>query len=256
MNWRIIGQCTQGTSHLVSQKECEDAMKFGTVFTDSEFETLICCISDGAGSATYAKDASEFVTTEGYSFIENLILKNKDIKEPEIFEMAEYLIEKIKEKAVEKNVSTNEFSCTFLGAVILSNKAIFFQIGDGAIVCLDECNNYYTIWFPQNGEYQNTTHFLIDDTNLRNFQINVINQNINEVAIFTDGLQQLTLNFENLSVHQPFFNDMFKWLRLADNHEKVKVLNSKLKDYLNSEIINERTDDDKSLFLASRFKNA
>lgn len=256
MNWKIIGQRAQGSSHVLTQKECEDAIKFGTVFTGDEFETLICCVSDGAGSATYAKEASEFVTTEGYNFIENLILNNKDVKEPKIFELAENLIEKIKEKAFEKNVDLNEFSCTFLGVILFFDKAIFFQIGDGAIICLDECNNYYPIWFPQNGEYQNLTHFLIDDSNLRNFQISVINQKINEVAIFTDGLQQLALNFENYSVHQPFFNDMFKWLRLAENHENIKVLNSKLKGYLNSDIINERTDDDKTLFLASRFKNA
>ena len=46
-------------------------------------------------------------------------------------------------------------------------------------------------------------------------KIAVVEDNIQEVALFTDGLQLLALNNENLSVHQPFFTSMFKWLRMA-----------------------------------------
>ena len=43
-----------------------------------------------------------------------------------------------------------------------------------------------------------------------------------------------------------------KYLRMADNNEKINVLNRKLEEYLNGRQINERTDDDKTLFLATR----
>jgi len=80
-----------------------------------------------------------------------------------------------------------------------------------------------------------------------------LQETIKEIAIFTDGLQLLTLNNESLSVHQPFFQDLFKWLRMATQEEHLQVLGRKLGEYLNSEPINNRTDDDKTLFLATRF---
>jgi hypothetical protein len=82
----------------------------------------------------------------------------------------------------------------------------------------------------------------------------VLDERVDEVAIFTDGLQMLALNMEYENVHQPFFKDMYRVLRLADEPAKVDLLNGKLADYLNSNQINDRTDDDKTLFLASRFE--
>lgn len=256
MKWKAIGQSTQGVSHILTNKDCEDAIKYGTLYENTEYETLICCLSDGAGSAVYAKEASQLVVIEAYKFLENCIKRNKDISEVDIYEMLESLIDKLNDEAIKTNANLNEFSCTLLGGVIFSNKSIFFQIGDGAIVCLDDNDNYYPIWFPQNGEYQNTTWFLIDYPKVINFHCTMFHKNINEVAMFTDGLQLLALNYESYSVHQPFFFDMFKWLRKADNDENISVLNTKLKEYLNSKIINDRTDDDKTLFLATRIDNA
>ena len=83
-------------------------------------------------------------------------------------------------------------------------------------------------------------------------KITVVEDNVQEVALFTDGLQLLALNNESLSVHQPFFTGMFKWLRMATKEEDITILNRKLGEYLDSDTINSRTDDDKSLLLATR----
>ncbi len=256
MKWKAIGQSTQGVSHILNQKDCEDAIKYGTLFENTEYETLICCLSDGAGSAAYAKEAAQLAVSEGYKFLETCIERNRDVSEADIYEMLENLIDILKDKATQAKANLNEFSCTFLGGVLFSNKSIFFQIGDGAIICLDDNNNYYPIWFPQNGEYQNTTSFLIDYPKVNNLFCTIFHKNIHEVAMFTDGLQLLALNYESYCVHQPFFFDMFKWLRKADNDEKITILNTKLYEYLSSKIINDRTDDDKTLFLATRINNA
>jgi len=45
---------------------------------------------------------------------------------------------------------------------------------------------------------------------------------------------------------------MFRSLRMAGDDSKIDILNKKLSDYLSSEIINSRTDDDKTLFLATK----
>ena len=165
--------------------------------------------------------------------------------------VAENIFDALANLAVERSVEINEFSCTFLGCVLLPEKSIFFQIGDGAIIRDDGSNGYAAIWWPQNGEYSNTTAFLIDDINFPNLKITTVNERINEVAIITDGLQHLTLNNETSSVHGPFFSDLFKWLRLATKAEEIDILNNKLEEFLSGLMINSRTDDDKTLFLAT-----
>lgn len=101
----------------------------------------------------------------------------------------------------------------------------------------------------------NSTTFLIDDPNFRNLKTKIIEESIQEVAIFTDGLQMLTLNNESESVHQPFFKDLFKWLRMVSSEEHLSVLNGKLSAYLSGNVINSRTDDDKTLLLATRLNH-
>jgi hypothetical protein len=85
-----------------------------------------------------------------------------------------------------------------------------------------------------------------------NLKTAIIAETIMEIAVFTDGLQMLALNNETTTVHQPFFYDMFKWLRKANNTENIGILDKKLKEYLDGNVINSRTDDDKTLLLATR----
>jgi hypothetical protein len=47
---------------------------------------------------------------------------------------------------------------------------------------------------------------------------------------------------------------MFKWLRMAGTEEQLATLNEKLQQYLSGDLINQKTDDDKTLFLATRLK--
>jgi hypothetical protein len=166
--------------------------------------------------------------------------------------LAESIFDNLKKQAEELGVPPNEFSCTLLGFVIFPNKACFIQVGDGAIIRNDGSGHFTWVWWPHNGEYQNTTAFLIDDPNFGNLKTRVIEERINEVAVFSDGLQMLALTYETETVHQPFFADLFKWLRLAKEDEHIAILNKKLTDYLGSDIINNRTDDDKTLLLATR----
>jgi hypothetical protein len=74
---------------------------------------------------------------------------------------------------------------------------------------------------------------------------------IDEVAIFTDGIQRLALDYRARSAHTPFFAPLFAWLR-PRHRGYSRELSDSLAVYLNSEKINSRTDDDKTLILATR----
>ncbi len=255
IGWRAIGQSVRGTSHVDSDKECEDAIEF-SIFKDSGAnDVLVCCVSDGAGSAKYAAVASEFATQMVVSKVEELMQKAQSVTEADIYTIAEEVYGGLVELSAAANEQIDEYSCTLLGCILLTDQSVFFQIGDGAIVRNDGDDFYTPVWWPQNGEYHNSTSFIADDENMPNLQVIVSDDVIDEVAIFTDGLQLLALKNDTQTAHQPFFVNLFNVLRTSNTSAQVVVLEEKLAQYLNSDAINERTDDDKTLFLATRLTN-
>lgn len=252
MNWRAIGQQVVGTAHIHGGKGCEDAVAYNIVPT-VEGEVLICCTSDGAGSAHYAAQASQYVTQRTVEILSGYAQNTILVRDVEVLMIVEELYEELKNKSQVLGCDINEFSCTFLGCYLQQQRAVFFQIGDGAIVREGGDRMFTPVWWPHNGEYSNTTAFLVDDNTFPYLKITVLEESIREVAIFTDGLQNLVLNTEATSVHQPFFEDLFQWLRKAKTDRDVQILEQKLGGYLAGETINRRTDDDKTLFLATRY---
>ena len=140
-----------------------------------------------------------------------------------------------------------------LAVVVGQGSAVYFQIGDGAIVesRREEPDRYVVICWPQQGEYANTTNFLTDADAAAKIFVGLKSGAIDEVALFTDGIQSLVLDYRTQSAHSPFFAPLFAWLRpRAAGHSPE--LSDSLARYLNSEKINSRTDDDKTLILATR----
>ena len=74
---------------------------------------------------------------------------------------------------------------------------------------------------------------------------------IDEVALFSDGLQRLALHYQTRTAHAGFFKPMLATLRAAPA-DALESLSTQLAAYLSSPAVNERTDDDKTLVLATR----
>jgi hypothetical protein len=139
-------------------------------------------------------------------------------------------------------------ACTLLMAVVGQRLAIFSQIGDGAII-LNEAGGLRPVFWPQSGEYINTTNFITDEEFDRRLEIVVHPGPVDELAVLTDGLQMLALRYADKSVHRPFFLPMFRALRAA---ESASLLERPMHEFLTSKAVNDRTDDDKTLILATR----
>ena len=71
------------------------------------------------------------------------------------------------------------------------------------------------------------------------------------MALLTDGLQGLALRFDTREAHGPFFEPMFARLR-AEGEGEPESLREELRAFLGSAPVNQRTDDDKTLVLATR----
>jgi hypothetical protein len=252
MTWKAIGQSVIGTSHTTTGINCQDAVNHSVITSTDGTEILLVTISDGAGSALYAAEAAQMVTSMATEYIKELLQKNNIISATHIYALAEHLYDQLAQAASSNEVTIDEYSCTMLGAIIGQQNAVFYQIGDGAIIRTDDSGTYNTIWWPHNGEYLNTTAFVTDHLSMPSLQVVVLQEKINEIALLTDGLQMLTLSMDTMTVHQPFFKGFFHHLRMADTAEKTELLDTMLAKYLDSTAINARTDDDKTLFLATR----
>ena len=145
---------------------------------------------------------------------------------------------------------SRDFSCTLLVALVGEARAVFFQIGDGAIVYRGADGAYVPALWPQTGEYANCTWFVTDDDAAERVQSAAV-EGVDEVALLTDGLQGLALRFDTREAHGPFFEPMFARLRRESAGEPAG-LREELRDFLASAPVNQRTDDDKTLVLATR----
>jgi hypothetical protein len=125
---------------------------------------------------------------------------------------------------------------------------VFSQIGDGAIVYRDG-DGFTTAFWPQTGEYANTTFFLTSPDFEEKLAFRSLGQRVDELALFTDGLQPLALHYASRTVHAPFFVPMFDSLRRSTD---IDNLEGPLQQFLKSKPVIDRTDDDTTLMLATR----
>jgi hypothetical protein len=161
----------------------------------------------------------------------------------------------IKDDAASVGRELRDFACTLLGFVAGRSSATCLQVGDGAIVVADaEEHVYGHVFWPDRGEYANTTHFVTQEDAIEHLQFESVRREIVEVALLSDGLQAIALNYREQSAHEPFFRGLFAPLRVAGEGRSDKLSQS-LAVFLSSSRVNEKTDDDKTLVLASRVEN-
>ena len=160
------------------------------------------------------------------------------------------VVTRLRQQSAATEQPVREFACTMVAALLDPHASAYLQVGDGCIV-VGTAAGYEPVTWPSGGDYVNTTHFLTDDSVVDNVQFYLKRPPVEEIALFTDGLQMLALQFSTKSAHAPFFAPMFQRLRLESVGESI-VVSGLLSDYLGSALINRRTDDDKSLVLATR----
>ncbi len=247
--WRVLNDSVIGTSHRDNNTPCQDFSTFAITQTQSPILLAVC--SDGAGSAAQSHVASRricqsFVQIVVRELMAGLLLEHIT-PEKQLSWLAE-IRQILIQEALSAFLPLREFASTFLSALVGMDRACFAQIGDGAIVYRDE-EDYQTVFWPARGEFANTTFFLTDENFSENARFACLDLSIEELALFTDGLESLALSFGQQTPHSPFFAPLFQQLRQAENAESLQ---EPLRQFLDSEPVNQRTDDDKTLLLAVR----
>ncbi|MCI0337157.1 MAG: protein phosphatase 2C domain-containing protein [Acidobacteria bacterium] len=253
--WKYGFASVAGTSHVKASLACQDSSHVEVFAGPQGEEILLAVASDGAGSAVHGHLGSQLACDLLIDEVKTHFAGRKGWAQLEE-EFIHGWIGKFQHLVAGWSgelPKTQDFACTLLAAVIGQENAAYFHIGDGAIVASlrEDGENYQCVCWPQQGEYANTTNFLTDVDAVEKIFCGLKSNAVDEVALFTDGIQSLVLDYRKRTAHSSFFAAMFSWLRLRSEGYS-RELSDSLVTYLNSEKINTRTDDDKTLVLATR----
>jgi Protein phosphatase 2C len=251
--WRPIAQSLQGPSHVADGTACQDSHCI-RVFGDGAEETLVACVADGAGSAKFSEVGSAMacaaIADNAQAYFESQ-RRFDDIQLEDVWRWCDDARARIREEAAVRDCGLRELATTLSVAVVAPARSFFFQIGDGAMV-LGSRGVYGVVFWPQSGEYANSTNFLTADEYRKRLEFLTTPSGPDAVALFTDGLERLALRFDSQTPHAPFFDPLFRALQASNDLEN---LNEQLRRFLGADAVQSRSDDDKTLILASRRTN-
>lgn len=256
--WRVAHTSVIGTSHEKTGLPCQDAGCCRVISDPDGKHVLLAVACDGAGSASRSLDGAtlavdrflqDFVDAGRRSGLDGI---NREFVEDWLCRLRA----EIRDRAEADDLNPREFACTILGAVVGQDRAAFFQIGDGAIVVSNraEPDDYGWVFWPQHGEFANQTNFVTQENALEVLEFELEDQCVDEIAMFTDGIERLVLDLQEKTAHAPFFRTLFGWLVQTEPAAVNGEIPASevMSRYLGSKQINDRTDDDKTLILASR----
>ena len=245
MTWAVLGDSVTGTSHRMRDTRCQDAHRYRSLGPAGEW--LVIAVADGAGSASHSEAGAALACEEFVRRVEAIGpagLLESGAMTALFGDVRAALIAEAKRL----ELRPREMACTALLAIIGPECAATAQLGDGGIVFGDG-QDYRVAFWPEPVEYANATDFLTDDQFADAVRFETTTTPVSEIALLTDGLQRLALDFTTKTPHTAFFAPLFKEVRTASDPSSLA---EPFRAFLDSPRVNERTDDDKTLVIAVR----
>jgi hypothetical protein len=244
--WRYAAARTTGVSHLKTGAPCQD--RHSHLVSE---QGLIIAVADGAGSAPMSALGAEVAVEKAVELL-GAHLSDPQADWPAlVVEAARVARIAVHAEAIKAGLPPRDYACTLLVIVLADDRGAALQIGDGVIAYRDADAWGYVFW-PQKGEYANTTNFLVQDDAEDRFEVAALNEPLREIAVMTDGLEGLALHYASQAAHDPFLEAVMRPLRAEQVCGEARRVSAALKAFLQSDRIASRTDDDLTLVLATR----
>jgi serine/threonine protein phosphatase PrpC len=250
VNWKAVARSAIGTSHQKQGIVCQDYGDY-RIFDN----VIVGAVADGAGSAKHsdvgAKLAVEMVL-KCFSEINEFPQKqdsqplSKEEAQKVFSEIVNKVITELQKQADEGDYSVNDLACTLLVFLATPDYVAAMQIGDGFIVIRSQESEYQLLFQPDKGEFANETTFITSTNALEEMQVKVITEKQEFICASTDGLEKVAIRLSDWQPFSPFFKPLEEYLHEPVNSEEEDKY---LMEFLNSERLNSRTDDDKTLLL-------
>lgn len=238
----------QGTAHARAGSRRQDAM---AAFAAHEGKVIVAIACDGCGSATHGRTGAKLVAAT-LARCAKLHLQTAD-RLPGHVQLTAWLENARKRllvTAARLDLPTRDFATTVVFALSDGQSSIVCHVGDGAAV--GRCaisGTWVALSWPAAGEYAGTTDFMTDDRPV--LRATIVEGGIDRLALFTDGLERLALNFREQTPHPQFFEALDA--RLPCHHPLGHDVSTShtLAALLDGEAVCARTDDDKTIIFAA-----
>lgn len=247
--WNIVGGSVTGTKHHKKKQPCQDAWKYHQL----PGAELIIAVADGAGSAPLSKQGAKRAVNAAVKYLCTAIPQYKPNTSKEWKSIVSYAFEVARTQLIEYAASQAErlrnYNTTLQLVVASDNWTISAIVGDGTAVGLRNDHSLVRLMSPQRGEYANATNFITSDSAMEKIAIQVLQEPVIGIAVLTDGLLSLAIDERDETPHERFFTPLFNFLTASIDNQQA---NKDLAQFLSSDRVNRRTDDDKTLALALR----
>lgn len=250
MAWKALARSAAGTSHLRQGQPCQDHSGLLRVG-----DALVGAVADGAGSAPLAEVGARLAVRRVVAGLGRWARRRAGGGPPEVDEARAACLEALDAvrdhlaaRATAREARLPDLACTLIAWVATPGWLAAMQVGDGFLVaraCGGE--EYRLIFRPDRGEYANETSFVTSAGAAEALQVAVLDEPAAFVCGATDGLERVAIRLSDWTPFAPFFRPLEEYLRETPS---PGLEDGYLRDFLASERLNARTDDDKTLALA------
>lgn len=249
--WTWAAASSRGTAHERCGEPRQDAFRIAGPSDDGDFLAVIVC--DGAGSASYGGAGARIAAWTLASCARTWLRATGRL--PEADAAACWMLlarERIAFAAEKRGLDPRDFATTAVVAVSDGASTLTAHVGDGAVVArIASSGDWVSLSWPEQGEFASMTRFVTDEAGL-SLRVARHDDPIDRLAVMSDGLERLALDFRAGEPHAPFLEPMAAPLAACGTVGQDRHLSEVLSTYLASDRVNERTDDDKTLVLAAR----
>ncbi|MEW8054164.1 MAG: PP2C family serine/threonine-protein phosphatase [Candidatus Thiodiazotropha sp.] len=257
-NWRCTGASVVGQSHARFGTPCQDAHAWAQLN-----DILILASADGAGSAKHAEwGSAQAVEAAVEHIITHILARPADHTSQNgtesLLGAVAGAFAAARDTAVDladrKQVALRDLASTLLVAVVSGGCIAVGQVGDGAIVgSLGGDAGFRAITKPFHGRYINETAFITQENYTDYLQLQVIEGEVREIAVFSDGFETVAINYATGKPNSALFSGLFQFMSATP---ETAIRLEALRRLLSGERIAERSDDDKTVILATCIDDA
>jgi Serine/threonine protein phosphatase len=250
MQWQAVGWKEKGIGHIKNGTPCQDDFNYQII---SNEQVIIGAVSDGMGSAAHSELGSQIAVQTAIRLLNQNNLLNTPINEDEARAFFEKLLNsvvtEIQAEAKNQGYAVRDLACTLLAFVATPDWLAAMQVGDGLIVIRPKEEATYELLFrPTKGEYGNETVPITSSTASQEMQVTVIPKAVDFICAATDGIEHISLlKSKTWIAYEKFFEPLERQI-MRPNITQTEKQNI-LRDFLNSEQVNQKTDDDKTVLL-------
>jgi serine/threonine protein phosphatase PrpC len=253
MVWRAVVRSCVGTRHQKQQQPCQDYGSYCLLNND----VIVGAVADGAGSAKYSDVGAQLAVVKVITMFRE-IARSPQTEEPlshplnvkearKLFSLiVREVVATLERQALNEHYAIADLACTLLVFVATPHWLAAMQIGDGFIIVGLQGEKHKLLFQPDKGEFVNQTTFVTSANALDQMQVNVFSGKQKFICASTDGLERVAIRMNDWTPFPPFFQPLEEYLWETHNPEQDDEY---IKNFLNSERLNARTDDDKTLLL-------